>query len=104
MFKPELPTKEKIALKSPESNESAMEQKLFEAEPDLSDTSLCFRVFNIGKFDEKSLEQFKERIATIENFNQIVNNRLVEKSPQTTIITNSDLDEAGRQELDFSGL
>jgi hypothetical protein len=104
MFKPELPTKEKIALKSPESNESAMEQKLFEAEPDLTNTCLCFRIFNIGIFDDKSLEQFKKRVTTIENFNQIIHDKLIEKAPQTILITNSDLDEAGKQELNFSGL
>jgi hypothetical protein len=105
MFESQKPAeKEKAILKSPGKNLSPMEQRLFEAEPNLADTSLCFRVFKIGAFDEKSLEQFKKQVATIENFNQNVNHRLAEKAPQITIITNSDLDEAGKQELNFSGL
>lgn len=98
------PFKKEPALETPKPSDSAIEQKLFESEPDLADTSLCFRVFKIGKFDEKSLEQFKKQIAAIENFNQITSNRLAEKAPQTTIITNSDLEEAGKQELNISGL
>ena len=104
-FESQRPPQEESVLKTPPKDKGGViEQKLFENEPDLSDTALCFRVFKIGKFDEKSLEQFKKQIATIENFNQIAGNRLVEKAPQTTIITNSDLDEVGKQELNFSGL
>lgn len=81
-----------------------MERKLLEVAPNLADASLCFRVFKIGTFDEKSLEQFKNQVTTIENFNQMVKDKLAKKAPQIIIITNSDLDETGKQELNSSKL
>ena len=104
MFESRAPFQEESALKPPKDKRDIIEQKLFENEPDLSNSALCFRVFKIGKFDEKSLEQFQKQVSSISNFDQLISNKLAEKAPQATIITNSDLEEVGKKELDFSGL
>jgi len=97
--KAEVPTAE-----SSERNKDAIEKKFFESGFDLADAALCFRVFKVGAFDEKSSDQFKKQVTSISNFNQLIQNRLGEKAPHSIIITNSDLEEDGKQDLNSSGL
>jgi len=75
-----------------------------ESEPSLADSALCFRAFKIGSFDEKSTEIFKKQISMIEDFKHKIETQLSDKAPKTIVITNSDLEEAGRQEIRNSNL
>lgn len=106
MFEIKSPVKKRevVAPELSERNKSVIEKKFFESEFNLSDAALCFRVFKIGNFNENSLEQFKNQVASIRKFNQTLRDRLGEKAPHSIIITNANLGEDGRRELDSSGL
>jgi len=75
-----------------------------EGEVDLSHSVIGIRVFKIGAFDEKSLEQFNRQVEMIQKLTDGFKKESKEKSPQVVIITNSDLPEDGKQILDNSGL
>jgi len=64
----------------------------------LSKSIIGIRVFKVGEFDQKSLEQFKRQVESVKSFSQYLK-KAIEKPPQVAIITNSDLPEIGKQIL-----
>ena len=71
---------------------------------DLSKSIIGFRIFKIGDFDQKSLEQFSRQVEAVKNFSRQLQSQLVDRAPQIAIITNSDLPEAGQLKLADSEL